>query len=372
MQYHPDFGNVIGKEARHALLLSSTESSHNPFFYAGCAHVLEPIASGADSRGGIIPEEEVVYTTSNLLQTANSAQLPVILISRIAIQRNPSTGDVTGVEWAKLRPPSNMPMPAGAIPYRMAGMSSGVLYCAQGNPSPSTSGLFYMPRGKPPQPLVTNYYGRDFNSVHDVARHPEDGSLWFTDPSFGFERDFRKKPQMPCHVYRLDTGTGDLRVVADNLRRPTGICFGNDIGAATTLYVSDTDALHGDGNQDPTRPATIYAFDIVRRNGSDFLANKRVFAYAVRGPPMAVRCDNAGNVYAACADGVEVWNAGGVLLGVIEVPGGVTSFCFPREGELILCSQTRLWWVHAKARIEVSRWGSAGVPMTVDPDDNYI
>ncbi|CAK7228192.1 hypothetical protein SBRCBS47491_006821 [Sporothrix bragantina] len=293
-------------------------------------------------------------------------------------------------------------MPAGAIPYYMPAKngnssSSGVLYCAQGNPSPGTSGLFYMPRGKPPVPLITSYYGRDFNSVFDVARHPTDGSLWFTDPCVGFEQDFRKRPQMPCHVYRFHPDTGDVRVVADGLNRPAGICFSAD---AATVYVTDTDSIHNYGvsggggggggvgslfsgfgtsnnqAQDVRRAATIYAFDVLRRGGSDFLTNKRVFAYALRGAPIGLRCDAVGNVYAGCADGVEVWSAGGVLLGVIEVPGGVTSFCFAGEGEMFLCSEQQLWWVHFKGEKEPPpRWGaSAAAPMMMDPDidDNFI
>lgn len=390
-KYHPDFANIVGKDARHALLLSSAETSRNAFFHTGCVHVLEPAAgsrrsSGGSGAGSGAPnEEEVLYATSNLLQTSSSSQLPVILISRVSLRRN-SAGDVTAAEWTKLRPP--MAMPAGAIPYQTkagaggpAGSagggrgSSGVLYCAQGNPSPGTSGLFYMPTGRPPVPLVSNYYGREFNSVYDVVRHPDDGSLWFTDPCLGFEQDFRKRPQMPCHVYRFNPDTGDLRVVADGLNRPAGICFGVD---ATTVYVTDADALYGSGSGssnggDARRAATIYAFDVLRRGGSDFLTNKRVFSYALRGTPLGIRCDAAGNVYAGCADGVEVWNSGGVLLGVIEVPGGVSSFCFSRKGEMFLCSEQQLWWVYLKPTIEVaSHWGSLPVPMTVDPDDNFI
>jgi sugar lactone lactonase YvrE len=59
----------------------------------------------------------------------------------------------------------------------------------------------------------------------------------------------------------------------------------------------------------------------VRRSGADFLANKHIFAYALRGIPMGIKCDRDGNVYAGCADGVEVWSPGGTLLGVIEVQG---------------------------------------------------
>lgn len=276
-----------------------------------------------------------------------------------------------------------MAMPAGAIPYQTkpgtmgpasgpgGRGSSGVLYCAQGNPGPGTSGLFYMPTGRPPVPLITNYYGRDFNSVYSVVSHPDDGSLWFTDPCIGFEQDFRKRPQMPSHIYRFHPETGDLRVVADGLNQPAGICF--DPGA-TTVYVTDADALYGNGNNnggDARRAATIYAFDVIQRGGSDFLANKRVFAYALRGTPLGIQCDAAGNVYAGCGDGVEVWNSGGVLLGVIEVPGGVSSFCFSGDSELFLCSEQQLWWVSLKANVPY--WGTVPPPtMAVDPDDNFI
>ncbi|CAK7211787.1 hypothetical protein SCUCBS95973_001240 [Sporothrix curviconia] len=406
VQYHPDFAKVVRKEARQALLLSSAESSRNSFFHNGCTLVVEPVtpASGNSDSGSSITgpsHEEVIYTTSSLLQTASSSQLPVILISRVRLRRN-GLGHVVAAEWTKLRPPANLAMPAGATAYQMPvknGRSSGVLYCAQGNPSPGTSGLFYMPHGKPPVPLITSYYGRDFNSVYDVARHPSDSSLWFTDPCMGFEQDFRKRPQMPCHVYRFHPDTGDLRVVADGLNRPAGICFSAD---AATAYITDTDSIHNYGvgssgsgggsggvgsifggfgasnnqTQDVRRSATIYAYDVLRRGGSDFLTNKRVFAYALRGVPMGLQCDAAGNVYAGCADGVEVWNAGGALLGVIEVPGGVTSFCFSGEGEMFLCSGQQLWWVHVKPEKELSlRAGLSAVdPMMAgsDLDDNFI
>jgi gluconolactonase len=44
-----------------------------------------------------------------------------------------------------------------------------------------------------------------------------------------------------------------------------------------------------------------------------------MFAFAKKGVPAALRCDAVGNVYAACGDGVEVWNAGGRAMGLIEM-----------------------------------------------------
>ncbi|KAJ9136515.1 Gluconolactonase [Pleurostoma richardsiae] len=312
------------RECRHSLLLSSAETSRNPFFSTGCIYV---------------EAYDELFATSNLLQSTSSSALPVILISRVKLHRDrglPDTDSVTSVEWAKLRPPPSMPMPAGGV----ACVDGGVVFCAQGSLSPGSGGLFLMPRGKPPEPLVTGYYGRDFNSPNGVAL-ASDGAMWFTDPCHGFERDFRKKPQLPCQVYRFHPAEGGPRVVADGLGRPTGIAFSPD---GATLYISDTDALRGDGSQDLTRAATIYAFDVVSRSGSPFLVNKRVFAYSILGIPMGLVCGRNGNVYAGCADGVEVWTSGGKLEAVIKVPGGVTNMCFGMtELEMFLCAEQSLW-----------------------------
>ncbi|RYP43549.1 hypothetical protein DL768_009868 [Monosporascus sp. mg162] len=220
--------------------------------------------------------------------------------------------EISAVKWMKLRPPSNMPMPAGAIRYQ-----KGILFCSQGELAPDTGGLWYMPLGKPPVAVLTSFFGRPFNSIQNVVQD-RDGGLWFTDSASGFEQEIRPKPQLPNHVYRFDPQKGDLRAVADGFGRPTGIAMSPD---QRTLYVTDTAAAHPDGSVDHTLPATIYAFDVIERSGSPSLANRRMFAYALAGVPTAVHCDQAGNVYASCGDGIEVWSPGGMVLGLIEVPG---------------------------------------------------
>jgi len=94
-------------------------------------------------------------------------------------------------------------------------------------------------------PLVTNFYGREFNSVNDVVV-AKDGCIWFTDPSYGSEQGFRPKPKLPNHVYRFNPGTGDLRVMADGLGMPNGICFSPN---QDIVYLTDTDVVHSDGNK---------------------------------------------------------------------------------------------------------------------------
>ncbi|KAH9888137.1 calcium-dependent phosphotriesterase [Xylariomycetidae sp. FL2044] len=338
-RYHPDLNNIIGETPTYSLVLSSADSSRNPFFYNACVY---------------IPEHGELYATSDLLQSTSSSRLPTVLISQVKFKlrtsplhnesERPAMTSIESVSWTKLRPPSTMPMPAGAIRYK-----NGVLYCSQGTMESASGGLFYMPRGKPPMPILTRLLGnpgRSFNSIHSVTQDTE-GCLWFTDPSIGFEEEIRPKPKLPPgHVYRYRPETGDLRVVADGFRRPTGIAFvAGTKGESGTLYVSDTAADLGGGRQDSTLPATIYAFDIIHRHGSPFLTNKRVFAYAAVGVPREIVCDGSGNVYAACGDGVEIWSPGGVALGLIDVPGGCSSLCFGSQdlSEMFIGAGQRLW-----------------------------
>lgn len=107
-----------------------------------------------------------------------------------------------------------------------------------------------MPRASSaPKPIVTNFHGRDFNSVNDVVVS-KDGCIWFTDPNYGYEQGFRQKPRLPNQVYRYNPKTGDLRVVADGFGRPNGIAFNPD---ETVVYITDTDFIHGDGHKDSQR-----------------------------------------------------------------------------------------------------------------------
>ncbi|TGO81920.1 hypothetical protein BPOR_0972g00040 [Botrytis porri] len=318
LQHDSAFASLIGEAPSHALLFSTAGSTNNPFFHEACV---------------LLPDHDELYVTSNLLQATSSANFPTILISRIKLHRN-DDGSIKSAEWAKMRPPPGIDMPNGGVNYQ-----DGILFCAQGNRSAGSGGIYHMPRSSPPKPMVTNFHGRQFNSVNDVVV-AKDGSIWFTDPCYGWEQDFRSKPKLPCQVYRFNPITGDIRVVADGFGRPNGIAFSPD---ESLVYITDTDQIHGDGNEDLTRPATIYAFDVHMTSGAPFLANRRVFTYAIDGFPDGIKCDVHGNVYSGCGDGVEVWNPAGTLIGTILVPGGVANFCFGKNGEMFLCAEQRFW-----------------------------
>ncbi|KAG6000928.1 hypothetical protein E4U21_004879 [Claviceps maximensis] len=228
-----------------------------------------------------------------------------------------------------------IPMANGGVNYK-----NGVLFCAQGDHH-HPGGLVFM-EAEPPyasQLLLSSFYGRPFNSVNDVVVH-SDGSIWFTDPIYGFDAGFRPEPRLPCQVYRFDPVRKSVRAMADGFGRPNGICFSPD---EKTVYITDTDWIHGDGTTDEFRASHIYAFTLAIHANEPFLTNKRLFAMADTGIPDGIKCDVHGNVYSGCGDGVNIWSAGGVLLGKIIVPGGVANFCFGRQGAVFLLNEHRLW-----------------------------
>jgi len=305
----------LGPDPQLELLI---EDKRAPFFHeAGVFH--------APSNTLFITSNQIPDEDPGAVSTANKT----IIITKIEFS---GPKDFTR---DKVRCPERHYMPNGGVNYR-----DGILFCAQGSLH-EPGGLVYMEAKRPHRttPLLNNYHGRPFNSPNDVVVH-SDGSIWFTDPIYGYEQGFRPMPQLPQQVYRFEPWTGDVRVVADGFGRPNGICFapGEEI-----VYVTDTDFVHGDGTTDPARASTIYAFDIVIINESPFLINRRVFAMADVGAPDGIKCDVYGNVYSGCGDGVNVWSSGGSLIGKILVDGGVANFCFGRDGEVWLLNEHRLW-----------------------------
>ena len=194
----------------------------------------------AHEAGVYIPDQGVVYVTSNR-HLPSGADEKTIKISKISRQHDGS--------WQSDEVPAAVPMGNGGINYR-----SGVLFCAQGTLS-EAGGLIYMETASPYaiSTLIDSYHGRLFNSVNDLVIHT-DGSIWFTDPIYGYEQGFRNKPQLPSQVYRFDPVSGDVRVVADGFGRPNGLCFSPD---EATMYITDTDWIHGGTGADPSRVSTM-------------------------------------------------------------------------------------------------------------------
>jgi gluconolactonase len=183
-----------------------------------------------------------------------------------------------------------------------------------------------------------------FNSPNDVVVR-SDGTIWFTDPSYGWLQGFRPRPLLRDAVRRYDPRTGQVTMVARSLDKPNGLCFSPD---ESVLFVTDSGANHEPGSFNPNRPHHIKAFDVLEDGR---LAGERVFAEIEPGFPDGIKVDAAGRVYASSFSGVQVFAPDGSRIGEIELPGAV-NFCFggPERDVLFITADTAIYAAHLQAK----------------------
>jgi gluconolactonase len=187
--------------------------------------------------------------------------------------------------------------------------------------------------------LADMHGGKRLNSPNDVVVH-SDGSIWFTDPTYGilshYEGHRAAPEQASRNVYRLDPVTGDLKVVVDDFGQPNGLAFSPD---ESILYVADSAASH-----DPGAPRHIRAFDLADGR----LSNGRVFCHVDAGIPDGMRIDVAGNLWTSAGDGVHCFAPDGTRLGKILVPECVANLTFggPKRNRLFITATTSLYSVY--------------------------
>lgn len=187
--------------------------------------------------------------------------------------------------------------------------------------------------------LADRYDGKRLNSPNDVVVK-SDGSVWFTDPTYGIDSDYegdRAESEIGAsYVYRIDPATARVTVVADDFVKPNGLAFSPD---ERLLYIGDTGRTHG-----PDSPAHIRVFD-VRDDGT--LAKGRLFADCTAGLFDGFRLDEAGRIWASAADGVHCYAADATLIGKVRVPEVVANVCFggPKRNRLYICGTTSLYAV---------------------------
>jgi len=165
-----------------------------------------------------------------------------------------------------------------------------------------------------------------------------DGSIWFTDPTYGIDSDYEGHRAVSeigvCHVYRVDPRDGACRIVADDFVQPNGLAFSPD---ERRLYIADTGASHT-----PDGPRHIRVFDVTE-DGS--LRDGRVFATCTVGAFDGFRLDDAGRVWTSAGDGVHCYDPDGTLIGKVRVPEPVANVVFggPKRNRLFICATTSLY-----------------------------
>jgi gluconolactonase len=176
--------------------------------------------------------------------------------------------------------------------------------------------------------LADRYNGKKLNSPNDVVA-ASDGSIWFTDPSYGvrgyYEGVHGDIEQEKHNVYRIDPHSGEVTVVVDDFVQPNGICFSPD---EKKLYIIDSGISEGPGN-----PAHIRVFDV--DIGSGKVSNGKVFADGFApGLTDGMRADVDGNIWCSMGwadpkeDGVRCYSPAGELLGKIHLPETVANLSF--------------------------------------------
>ena len=170
--------------------------------------------------------------------------------------------------------------------------------------------------------LMDSYDGKRLSSPNDVVVK-SDGSIWFTDPTFGIlgnYEGYKAEPELGQNVYRLDPETGSADIVADGVLGPNGLAFSPD---ERKLYIVES-------RGEPTRK--ILEYDVAD-DGSTIL-NKRVLIDAGAGTPDGFRVDVDGNLWCGWGmgsdelDGVMIFAPDGTPIGRIALPERCANLCF--------------------------------------------
>lgn len=156
--------------------------------------------------------------------------------------------------------------------------------------------------------VVGGYEGKMFNSPNDVVA-AGDGSLIFTDPSYGLDKEEEGgggERELPFQgVYRIPPGSNEAELLADDFVGPNGLALSPE---EDLLYVVDSERSH------------IRSFEL----GSGWvLSGGEVVAEIPSdgtGVPDGMKVDVRGNIFCTGKGGIWLCSPEGKILGHISVP----------------------------------------------------
>lgn len=259
-------------------------------------------------------------------------------------------GAITSQSWEK---PTLFRNPSGVADGQYADQQGNVLTAeTTGRRISITRSL--SPNLNSPDPqaptLIDSFQGKRLNSPNDLVVK-RDGSIWFTDPSYGSLQFPGQPAELPNNVYRYDPRTRQLSIVENSLMMPNGIAFGPN---EKTLYIIDSAAIQGPGTYFPYLPHRIYVYDV----GTDgkTLTNKRLFASISPGFPDGMRLDEKGNVYVGTLEGIHVLNPQGRLIGKLLLGKQTANLTFGGAANdiLFIGASDTLWAIRLNIRGLVS------------------
>ena len=206
--------------------------------------------------------------------------------------------------------------------------------------------------------LANSFEGKELNAPNDAVVHPNDGSIWFTDPGYGGLMNYEGnrvdtgslQPFQKEAVYRIDAQTSNMEKVADEPFKPNGLCFSHDY---KKMYVADTGASHY-----PDATNLIWQYDV---DGAT-LKNGRTFAVmeldGKSGFADGIRADEDGNIWSSAGwvgdgfDGVHIFAPNGDRIGQIRLPEICSNVCFggSKRNRLFMTGSQSLYAVYVETR----------------------
>ena len=151
--------------------------------------------------------------------------------------------------------------------------------------------------------LATSYNDHRLNSPNDVVEH-SDGSIWFTDPSYGIHSDYEGHEAASeigsRNVYRLDPDGGNLTAVVEDFAQPNGLAFSPD---ERRLFIVDSELHH------------IRVFNV----DHGMLTGGELFCDDDQGYD-GIRFDHLGRLWGAAHDGLHCYDPDGSLIGKLRLP----------------------------------------------------
>jgi gluconolactonase len=207
--------------------------------------------------------------------------------------------------------------------------------------------------------LADKFEGQEFNAPNDAVVHPNDGSIWFTDPGYGSLMEYEgnrlpgsassPRPLRKEAVYRIDK-SGAITRVAEEPFKPNGLCFSHDY---RKLYIADTGISHY-----PEAKSQIWVYDV---DGAT-LKNPKTFVNmewnGKTGFSDGIRCDEDGNVWSSAGwvgdgyDGVHIFAPDGARIGQIRLPEICSNVCFggSKRNRLFMTASQSLYAVYVETR----------------------
>lgn len=152
--------------------------------------------------------------------------------------------------------------------------------------------------------------------------------------------------ELPESAYRIDSASGALTKVTDDINRPNGLCFSPDL---TQLYVSDTAA-----GAHATRVWDVAGKRLTR--GRQF-ASMKMDGFGKAGHSDGIRSDMDGNTCSSAGwvatgyDGVHVFAPNGDRIGQILLPEVCANLCFggSKRNRLFMAASQSLYAVYTNA-----------------------